>query len=289
MSNLKEYLIKKYKSKPYEIGEKVFVNKDVVLKHMYCHSSGSSVKCIIKDIDNENISICLATDSNNSKVIVVNENDLKRDIPYIGANPFPEKDWRACFNKVNYTLSGIMVHLGIPYYQNEERKYKIDGVEINGCNYNPFIIDKDGNRQYYQRDFVWSLKDEQNFIESIYQNIDCGKIVLRDRSWDWVEKQVKNGNCENIGFVDIVDGKQRINTLQRFMNDEFKDLHGNYFSDLSNRAIRQFEQSTCISTLIMREESSDEDAIRTFLMINYSGKPLSKQHLKYVKEISEKM
>ena len=103
-----------------------------------------------------------------------------------------------------------------------------------------------------------------------------------------VEEQVNNGNTD-VFFNDIVDGKQRINTLYRFMNDKFKDLHGNYYSDLSERAQRMFESSTCISTLIMNENTKDEDVIRTFLMVNFSGKPMSKKHLDFVKEINTKM
>ena len=56
----------------------------------------------------------------------------------------------------------------------------IDGVKVLELNDNPFVYDKEGNRLYYQRDYVWSLKDEQLFIESIYNGIECGKIVLRN-------------------------------------------------------------------------------------------------------------
>ena len=47
--------------------------------------------------------------------------------------------------------------------------------------------------------------------------------------------------------------------------------------------------NTDISTLIMNENTKDEDVIRTFLMVNFSGKPMSKKHLDFVKEINKKM
>ena len=47
-------------------------------------------------------------------------------------------------------------------------------------NFNPYvIIPSTGEKKYYQRPYCWTLEDEQLFIESIYNELDCGKVVLR--------------------------------------------------------------------------------------------------------------
>ena len=73
---------------------------------------------------------------------------------------------------------------------------------------------------------MWELKDKQLLIESIYNGINCGKIVLRDRGYNYIISELNKGNKE-VAFRDVVDGKQRIGALLDFVNDKFPDLHGN--------------------------------------------------------------
>ena len=52
---------------------------------------------------------------------------------------------------------------------------------------------KDGNKEYYQRDFCWTIKDKQLLIDSIYNQINCGQILVRKRSWQHMKEEVENG------------------------------------------------------------------------------------------------
>src|ERR1044072_6622009 len=63
---------------------------------------------------------------------------------------------------------------------------KTDG----GINFNPYIIDKDGNRQYYQRDLVWTLEQKQLLINSIFNRIEIGKFIFKHLSWAETKKQI---------------------------------------------------------------------------------------------------
>ena len=113
-------------------------------------------------------------------------------------------------------------------------------------------------------------------------------VVLRKRSWEWVTKQIDMGNKE-VSFWDVVDGKQRLNALSRFVCDKFKDLHGNYFSDLSDWAKNEFLDSMVVSYGELGEGSSDEDVIATFLGVNFTGVPMTQEHIDYVKSIQNKL
>ena len=50
----------------------------------------------------------------------------------------------------------------------------------------------------------------------------------------------KNHNETDLAFKDIIDGKQRLNTIGEFLNNKFQDSHGNYFNDLSAFAQHKF-------------------------------------------------
>ena len=87
----------------------------------------------------------------------------------------------------------------------------------------------------------------------------------------------------------IVDGKQRLNALIRFVCDKFKDLHGNYFSDLSDWAKNEFLDSMVLSYAELGETATDKDVIETFLGVNHTGTPMAKEHIESVKSIQDKL
>ena len=86
-----------------------------------------------------------------------------------------------------------------------------------------------------------------------------------------------------------MDGKQRMHTLARFVNDEFPDLHGNYYSDLSTQAQHFFMDSNAIQYATFSDKTTDDQIIQAFLNVNFTGVPMSQEHIDYVKEIQKKM
>ncbi len=87
-------------------------------------------------------------------------------------------------------------------------------------------------RPPYQRKAVWSVKKQQALIDSIFRRYYVPKLVIREvRLTD--EKTVN----------EIIDGQQRITSIQNFFNNVFKlpksleeihpELPGKYFKDLS--------------------------------------------------------
>lgn len=288
MGKYKDELIKSLFLKGFEVGDKVKAKAI----HFGCDKGREDdwVAAVITSISND---IATLTTKPTSAIYLQHEtsnvvvSELSKDTFNVGVNPFTNDDFWRQTETLKYDLEGIMLMCGIYEKGDTYRKHimTINGYDVPDYNDNPFIIDKDGNRQYYQRPYVWTLADEQSFIDSIYNGIECGRIMVRRRGYDYVEKRAMAGDFEGLAWHDIVDGKQRLNTIKRFVNDEFPDSNGYYFSDLSEYAKRVFNRSSCLSLVILREKATDEDVLKAFLMTNYAGKPMSKEHIEYVKEI----
>ena len=217
-------------------------------------------------------------------IIDPNTVPFEKDPLFIGVNPFVAKNWMQCCRHTGLGLGHIVFKIE-EMLENGNVATEFDGVKSLEYNFNPYVYDKNGKKLYFQRDYCWTLEDEQNFIESIYNYLNLGTIVLRKRSFQWIEKQCKAGNTE-AAFYDIIDGKQRIHTLMRFMNNEFSDLHGNYYGDFSEYARRVFSMDVQgLDVMEINEGATDEDVLRVFLNVNYSGKPMSREHLDYVKSL----
>lgn len=286
MAEKKDKLMKEFLEKPLEVGDSVYVPIQIFRSYE------------IKERNVEVEIVCINGDKYEVKLIetgmaystpeiqtIVKEQIKKRDIYTIGMNPFPQKNWCGKLATTQFQLESILYRCG---WEKRDRKYqtKIGEVDVDELNFNPYVINKDGNKSYYQRALVWTLKDKQLLIESIYNGINCGKLVLRERGYEYVINELNKGNKE-VAFRDVVDGKQRICTLLDFVNDKFTDLYGNYFSDFSKKAKNNFLNSDVFSYAVLGEEATDEDVLETFLMVNFTGKVMSQEHIDYVKEISK--
>ena len=265
-SNKKQQIIEAYQQEPLKVGDRVKI-KNYKDKQRY----------EIISIDGDNITIkCRPWDINvyNIEDIIPNSKSSYN----IGINPFIDS-FRV--DIVNYSIESILSALGL---LGDVRDKVVDDISVNRCNFNPYVIDHNGEKNYYQRMFVWSLSDKQNLIDSIYHGIDCGMVVVRMRSWEYIRHELKMGNSE-VAFLDVVDGKQRITTMHEFINDGFCDSHGNYYSDLSNAAQNKILGSQLIKYATMNESATDKDVIDQFLKVNFAGVQQSKEHIDYVKTI----
>jgi uncharacterized protein with ParB-like and HNH nuclease domain len=177
-----------------------------------------------------------------------------------GVNPLVNGSWHDDMQLTNLTLDWV-------YGQPRE-----------SFNFDPVITDKSGQKFHYQRGLCWTLQDKQNFIDSIYLGINCGYVVLKTNEYDKF--------CETGYEYDVVDGKQRINCLMDFFENKFPDSNGNYWKDFSKPAQRFFKGRNCITFCFLRENCSDEKVKRAFLNVNFTGVPMSKEHIEFVKSIN---
>jgi len=202
------------------------------------------------------------------------EEAWKKWVGDIGENPFPER-WDR-ISSISFTLESILFQLF------KEDKYDIKGTPIKTSNDNPFVFIK-GEKKYYQRPLVWAIEDKQLLVESIYNNVDCGKILVRNRGWKELEELQKDGH--ELAWKDVVDGKQRLNAIKDFTENKFPDVNGNYFNDLSYQAQRRLTNHQLFSYSELPENTPDEEVLRQFLRLNFAGVPQSKEHIEFVKSL----
>jgi hypothetical protein len=272
-SNKKNQMINEFLNSPLKIGEKVSARK-------YKSKDFESDMQTIIAIDLENKTV--KTKSWQKKISEYSFDDIQRCIYDKGVDPFPVK--LDGVKNIDYALDSILFETNynnIKRYEGEY--YKENGTDIIPWNWNPFVI-INGIKRYYQRDFVWNLEDKQLLIHSIYNGIACGKIVVRNRSFEEIAKLEKMG-IKELSFKDCVDGKQRLNAIICFIENEFTDKNGNYFSDLSTKAQHKFVNNKLFSYCELPEDSKDEVVLEQFLKINFSGIPQSKEHIEYVEKL----
>jgi hypothetical protein len=123
----------------------------------------------------------------------------------------------------------------------------------------------------YQREMVWTPKQQSRFIESILIKLPVPFIFAAD---------VGQGDRE--GSLEIIDGSQRIRTLDNFLSNRLelvgikKLTHalGMRFTDLSKPRQMRFKRTTI--RVIELTEKADEDARREmFDRLNSGGTPLT--------------
>jgi hypothetical protein len=97
-------------------------------------------------------------------------------------------------------------------------------------------------RPPYQRKSVWSRKKKQSLIDSLFRRYYIPRLVIRKVRLN--EKETR---------LEVVDGQQRITTVQDFFLGKFplpkslssvsKELAGKYYSDLDNSVKRFIDKS----------------------------------------------
>lgn len=161
----------------------------------------------------------------------------------------------------------------------------VNGVFVKEATDNPFIIDNEGKVNHYQRELVWELQDKINLIDGIYNYSDIGKFVVVRRNYDYIEKMIKNKHIENLAFHELVDGKQRLNAIVEFMQDKFTDSNGKYYSEMDIIEQRKFRSYNKCNIAIL-ENVTPEQIKRAFLNVNHTGKPMSKEHINFIKSLN---
>lgn len=188
-----------------------------------------------------------------------------------GVNPMEAGTWHDDMTEHEFDLNWFYLMSGVAHTFG-------NGKQIMGFNFDPYILNKDGKKIFYQRPLCWTLQNKQNLIESIYLGLNCGDVVLKYNDDD---RAVEVG-----AEMDVVDGKQRIHAIIEFFNNEFPDMHGNYFKDFSKVAQRMFKNRKAMHIFMLREKCSDEKVKRAFLNVNFTGVPMSKEHIEFVKSIN---
>lgn len=124
----------------------------------------------------------------------------------------------------------------------------------------------------YQREYVWNEEDKVALIDSIFNHVEIGKFVFIDRG--------------ALNPYEILDGKQRLRTLCDYYEDRFK-YNGCYYSDLckdDQYHFRDYPVSVAELPSLTKEQT-----LRYFLMLNTTGKQMSKEQLNKVRRMLESL
>lgn len=309
----KEEQIEARKIKPFEVGDRIRIivpyqkkmteyvkqgrKKVAVEKLVDCEFNNDGT--IEKIVDGKlhvylpSVSIPLEIDkelpsyykTNTSKFAIVDPKYASPTFFDCGANPFGKEKRR--INFYNQTLDSIINKCGYKRFKNEGYRFASEEEDRdNRINFDPFVIDANGEKKHYQRGLVWTLEQKQNLIESIYQDIEIGKFLFRYNSWERLS-EIEKETGKRYSW-DCVDGKQRLDAILGFIQNEFADSHGNYWKDLCGNAHRRFLSYGNLSYGELPETASDEDVIDNFLTLNFTGVPMSKDHIEYVKSFNMK-
>lgn len=115
----------------------------------------------------------------------------------------------------------------------------------------------------YQREFIWPNKNRVNFIESILLGLPIPMMFVADL---------------DDGRLEIVDGAQRIQTLEAFQNDDLvlvnlkylTTLEGFVYSDLPVSYQRKFK-TKALRMVVLEDETTAERRQEIFNRINTSA------------------
>lgn len=265
--------LEEFKKTPFVVGERIGVLHDAK-KRTYTIEKVLDGKLVIRYEDYSDTS-------------TINFSDVaSRNTRHIGVDPFDKGRNRV--RMVQFSVDSIIHALDLLGDRVKEKSDSIKGIEISECNWDPYVYLPDGTKHRYQRPFVWTRPQKQALVSSIYNGIDCGKIIVRSRTYDELERMIVKGEIE-LAYHDIVDGKQRLGAIRDFIQDEFKDVHGNYYSDLSNNAQTDFVGHQLLSYGVMERDPTDAEVLQQFLKLNFTGVPQSPKHLKYVDSLYRKL
>lgn len=130
----------------------------------------------------------------------------------------------------------------------------------------------------YQRKSVWTRRDKQFFLDTIFHNYPCPSVFLHKSVDD-------NGEVS----YHVVDGKQRLQTIIEFAADQiaipdnFGDtrLNGKKFSQLDIDAKKQFWNYRITVEMLPTVENSFVNDV--FDRINRNSRRLTRQELRHAK------
>lgn len=267
-SSKKQSLIDEFMKTPLQIGEEVSVSKGKY--------------GIVTEISEDVVKVKIKGYKNSEQFPI---NKIIRVTRTIGHDPFPKNSFY--IHTTNKPLDSILFELDL-LPERKKDDYDISGILIKECNFNPYVYLDDGSKYHYQRPLCWTLEQKQLLIESIYNNVSCGTILVRDNTWEHLEHIVKSNNETELGFKDIIDGKQRLTTIAQFVNGEFVDTHGNSFVDLSEAAQYEFFNSMVLTYKEIKNVN-DKQVLKEFLKVNYAGVPQDPEHIKLVMSMLEKL
>lgn len=127
----------------------------------------------------------------------------------------------------------------------------------------------------YQRRERWSEQEESELIESFIMNIPIPPIYLAE---------------DQYGIYSVIDGKQRLTAIHRFLTNRlklqklelFQELEGKFFKDLPLSLANALAIRPYLRVVTLLRQSNSELKHEVFLRLNKAGVPLNSQEIRNV-------
>jgi uncharacterized protein with ParB-like and HNH nuclease domain len=146
-----------------------------------------------------------------------------------------------------------------------------------------WFLDLNSNSQLdldppYQRKSVWTRSDRQFFLDTIFRNFPCPAIFLHKE----IDEQGRT-------IYHVVDGKQRLQTIISFVDNEISvaadygdtNLDGKKWSEISPEYKRKFWDYVLVVDYI---DNIEDDAVKNiFDRVNRNASRLTHQELRHAK------
>lgn len=132
----------------------------------------------------------------------------------------------------------------------------------------------------YQRRSVWTAKDKQDFLDTIFNNYPCPAIYLQ-------KEQTPRGPKYN-----VVDGKQRLSTIISFFkgktriskNFSIVELRGKRFSTISDEyKTKYYNYIFMVEQIRSGDDNEYVDWGEVFQRVNKNQKTLKEQELRHAR------
>ncbi|WJS93389.1 DUF262 domain-containing protein [Flavobacterium johnsoniae] len=112
----------------------------------------------------------------------------------------------------------------------------------------------------YQRNFIWSIKDQQYLIDSIIKGSPIPNFFLLEKA---------------DGKLEMVDGQQRSRTILSFISGQFTDLEGKTYSAQDHPTFLNYEFPVTIIT-----DTEGEQIEKFYALVNKTGVHLNKPEVR---------
>jgi hemin uptake protein HemP len=145
----------------------------------------------------------------------------------------------------------------------------------------------------YQRGYVWSIDDQRNLIDSMFNRVAIGSFIFsRHAGYHHKDDSVETVKYINLDGDEVeilrrkdytsavIDGQQRMTTIWRFMTNQFT-YRGRYWRDLNFRDQVEFK-SINVSTRTFDEEDVPYEAVLRMFIKTNKGVPQDEKHLQAV-------
>jgi hypothetical protein len=133
-------------------------------------------------------------------------------------------------------------------------KFKVKTLSIFEV-YSLFKENRLNLKPYYQRNDVWTRKDQEHLIDSIEKNYPLPSFFTFQRTKNKIE---------------IVDGKQRLTTIFQFLDGQITNSEKKYFQEIEKGKFKNYK-------LIFSEiyDASDQSIEEFYVVVNRKGKHLN--------------